>query len=407
MSSGSARPDPEPSRHAAHRHGRDADLAPSPGTDDAAWFAVVLRGYDRSQVESRLAELDRRVHEEIRRAEAAESSLDATRAHVRRLREELEARATATPSAATPATGNADFGHRLERVLQAAEQEAEQLRDKALADAEEIRAAARAEAEEHRLRTEEALLGRAAVLDREFTARSTDLDERERSAVERLESARDEADELRERARTELDRARDEAAELRRDAERTADDRRDGITRDVDRLSALRTEVLAELTRVRERLTAELDREPVAAVPDDDLFGPYPADPADRAQDGPPPPGEPTGLRTDDLGTAEHSGDDAAGTAPDRDPGDDDRATGTLLLGPGRLPDRGPGPRPEDDETTIGRIPPISLASIGVLPFGDLAAGGDSPRTRTDGINGASRGHRGPTRGPGPGRRSR
>lgn len=439
MSSGPAHDDPEPFRHVSYRPGGGAPGTPE--TDDTAWFAVVLRGYDRSQVEARLAEMDRRIHEEIRRAEAAESSLTAARAHVRRLQEQLETR---TP-APTSTTGDGDFGRRLARVLQAAEQEATELREKARADAEAIRAEARAEAEEHRNRTEEALLSRAAVLDREFAARGDQLDERERSATERLESARTEATDLcdraraeLERARAEVDRAQEESEQIRQDAERAVDDRRAEIARDVDRLASLRDEVHAELARVRDQLTDELDREPVAAVLDEDLFGPYGTD-DDRSPAGTVT-GGPFGARPRPLGDetapedeasapddeeggfsgelvldpdddADDDPDDAADRAPDTaDEQDDDQAggdatTGTLLLGPGRRPERPTAP--DVDESTIGQIPPISLASIGVLPFGEITAGGDSARTRTDGTNGASRGHRGPTRGPGPGRRSR
>lgn len=396
ISSGSARPDPEPSPHPSHRHER-AGAVPEPTGpaegDDGAWFTVVLRGYDRTQVDTRLADLDRRIHEEIRRAETAESSLSASRAHVRRLQEQLESATPATSAESPASSGDAGFGRRVERVLQAAEQEAAELRERAAADAEEIRGLARAEAESHRHRTEEALLGRAATLDREFTARSSALDDREREADEQLAAARDEAAELRASARTELDRAREDATRLRSDAERAGSDRRAGIIRDVERLSALRDDVRAELTRVRESLGAELDREPVAAALDDDLFGFS----DDRWDDDDRPSAT---SAADPLG----SGDDAVPPGSRSADGDaDGDAPGTLVLGPGRLPERGAS----DDETTIGRIPPISLASIGVLPFGDLAAGGDKARTRTDGTNGAPRGYRGPTRGPVPGRRSR
>ncbi|WP_139323802.1 MULTISPECIES: hypothetical protein [unclassified Pseudonocardia] len=458
-SSGPERPDPG---HGSSRHSHRAAEPEAVGSDesgDGSWFTVVLRGYDRSQVDTRLADLDHRIHEEIRRAESAERALAAARAQMRRLQEQVEAGAA---DASDRRAEEAGFGRRVERVLQAAEQEATELRERAAAEADEIVARARAEADDRRTRTEEALLGRAATLDREFTSRSTALDEREEAAAsrerglaerertvdERFGSARSEAEKILATARSEADDvlsgARDEAASALRDAERDAGAARDGVTRDVERLASLRDQVRGELTRVREALSAELDREPVAAALDDALFGPS-ATPGtgDDAT------GAPAGAvaSVSELGSARGAAfvwssgtgadrtpptvtdeEPAAGDPADDAPGDGaaddadspsasatgepadttgDTATGTLLLGPGRRPG---GARRDDDDpdsTTVGQIPPISLTSIGVLPFGELGAGRDNARTRTDGANGASRPQRGPTRGPGPGRRSR
>ncbi|MEQ3554743.1 hypothetical protein WIS52_30135 [Pseudonocardia nematodicida] len=450
-SSGPERPDPV--HGGVSRHSRRA-AAPDRGTpEDGAWFTVVLRGYDRAEVDTRLTDLDRRIHDEIRRAESAESALSAARAHVRRLQEQVEA-------ATTERGGDAGFGRRVERVLQAAEQEAAELRDRATAEAEEIVERARAEADERRTRTEEALLGRAATLDREFTARSTamderetavdrreqDLDDREQGVEKRVRVAVEEADRIVVAARTDADdvltAARDEATAVRRDAERDAADRRAGVVRDVERLAALRDEVRTELTRVQRTLSAELAREPVSAALDDALFGPSPAsraeaEPGDTGavatvstltpargsatrsarapQDGAGTDrtAEGRGTRPD---TADRSGPavdagDPAGDSRDDSPagGDRDTPPGTLLAGPGRRDATASGGSADEDpeNTTIGYIPPVSLTSIGVLPFGELGTGRDNARTRTDGVNGASRTHRGPTRGTGPGRRSR
>lgn len=433
MSSGSARPDHEPSRYPTHRPD-DAGAGWDATADvDGAWFAVVLRGYDRGQVEDRLAELDRRIHEEIRRAESAESALRATRTQLSRLQEQQETRSAPAPS-------DAGFGSRVERVLQAAEDEAAEVRTRAESEAADIRERAeneaagireraREDAEAHRTRIEEALLGRAATLDREFTSRSTALDEREREAAERLEAARSEVaevEELRDTARAELDRARIEAADRRREAEQVVTERRSGLARDLDRLTALRDDVRAELDRVRSSLSAELDREPVAASLDDDLFGPVgvggtdplagssPVDPLDplgdtvrhiEDRDTGGDTGGDTGRDTGrDTGTPETGVPETADREPEARDTDRPDGNGTLLPGPGRLPGTD---APDGEETTIGRIPPISLTSIGVLPFGDLAAGGDDAGTRTNGVNGVSLGHGGPTRGPGPGQPSR
>ena len=64
------------SRHALNRPVAVPDPTPDRGERAAgAWFAVVLRGYDRAQVDARLAELDRRIGDEIQRADAAEAAL--------------------------------------------------------------------------------------------------------------------------------------------------------------------------------------------------------------------------------------------------------------------------------------------------------------------------------------------
>ncbi|MBC3190707.1 hypothetical protein H7X46_06500 [Pseudonocardia sp. C8] len=437
-------PTPGPQRRdpssGSSRHSHRATTDPEPTEHDdpggEAWFTVVLRGYDRSQVDARLADLDHRIHEEIRRAESAERALSDARAQIRHLHERL---AAADASGSERRSTEDGIGRRVERVLQAAEEEATELRERASTEAAEIVARAREEAEERRTCTEEALLGRAATLDREFTSRSAALDEREdvigrregevaereRAADERVSEAREKADALLAEARTDaeeiLSAARDEAAALRREAERGVEERRTAVTRDIDRLAALRDEVRGELTRVRETLSTELDREPVAASLDDALFGSTAAPASasggtslvwssgttagDRTSASPE-----TGASLTDAGPSSDA-DSSASTEDDDDgeqPGDDDHGTtttGTLLLGPGRRP--GTERDDDPDRTTIGQIPPISLTSIGVLPFGDLGSGRDSGRTRTDGAGGASRGHRGPTRGPGAGRRSR
>lgn len=400
-----------------HTH-RGGDSGARPDGEDGSWFTVVLRGYDRGEVDTRLAELDHRIHDEIRRADAAEQSLSAARAQVRRLQEQLENDSAARAGEERRAE-EAGFGRRVERVLQAAEQEAAELRERAADEAAEIVERARREAEDRRSRTEEALLGRAATLDREFSSRSSTLDdrehdadrrerdlaERERTVSDRLSGVHTEAERILADARSDaeqtLSTARAEAAALLRDAEQGAGERRSAVVRDVERLAALRDDVRDELTRVQRTLAEELDREPVSAALDDALFGPAPVSL---------PPSTPTPSSDEgsiasvsELGSrpsadAAESRSEAGGPAEDEDV----PATGSLLLGPGHRP-----AEEDPDSTTVGRIPPISLTSIGVLPFGDLGTARDQPRTRTDVAGGTTRTGRGATRGPGPGRRSR
>ena len=433
------------SRH-AHRSGDSGAHPDRHDGEDGSWFTVVLRGYDRGEVDTRLAELDHRIHDEIRRADAAEQSLSAARAQVRRLQEQLENDSAARAGEERRAE-EAGFGRRVERVLQAAEQEAAELRDRAADEAAEIVERARREAEDRRSRTEEALLGRAATLDREFASRSSTLDdrehdadrrerdlaERERTVSDRLSGVRTEAERILADARSDaeqtLSTARAEAAALLRDAEQGAGERRSAVVRDVERLAALRDDVRDELARVQRTLTEELDREPVSAALDDALFGPAPVSlpPVSPSPVSLPPVSlPPSASSSSSLSSASSSSSAPAsdegsiasvselGSRPSADAGgsrseagapaedEDAPATGSLLLGPGHRP-----AEEDPDSTTVGRIPPISLTSIGVLPFGDLGTGRDQPRTRTDVAGGTTRTGRGATRGPGPGRRSR
>lgn len=402
------------SRH-THRGGDSGAHPDRHDGEDGSWFTVVLRGYDRGEVDTRLAELDHRIHDEIRRADAAEQSLSAARAQVRRLQEQLENDSAARAGEERRAE-EAGFGRRVERVLQAAEQEAAELRDRAADEAAEIVERARREAEDRRSRTEEALLGRAATLDREFASRSSTLDdrehdadrrdrdlaERERTVSDRLSGVRTEAERILADARSDaeqtLSTARAEAAALLRDAEQGAGERRSAVVRDVERLAALRDDVRDELTRVQRTLAEELDREPVSAALDDALFGPAPVSL--------PPVSLPSSTSAPSSDEGSIASVSELGSRPSADPADDEDedapATGALLLGPGQRP-----AEEDPDSTTVGRIPPISLTSIGVLPFGDLGTGRDQPRTRTDVAGGTTRTGRGATRGPGPGRRSR
>lgn len=412
------------SRH-THRGGDSGAHPDRHDGEDGSWFTVVLRGYDRGEVDTRLAELDHRIHDEIRRADAAEQSLSAARAQVRRLQEQLENDSAARAGEERRAE-EAGFGRRVERVLQAAEQEAAELRERAADEAAEIVERARREAEDRRSRTEEALLGRAATLDREFSSRSSTLDdrehdadrrerdlaERERTVSDRLSGVHTEAERILADARSDaeqtLSAARAEAAALLRDAEQGAGERRSAVVRDVERLAALRDDVRDELTRVQRTLAEELDREPVSAALDDALFGPAPVSlpPVPLPPSTPAPSSDEGSIASvSELGSrpsadAAESRSEAGGPAEDED--QDVPATGSLLLGPGHRP-----AEEDPDSTTVGRIPPISLTSIGVLPFGDLGTGRDQPRSRTDVAGGTTRTGRGATRGPGPGRRSR
>ncbi len=411
--------DAEPSsRHALNRPVAVPD--PEPDRDSDAWFAVVLRGYDRAQVDARLAELEHRVSDEARRADVAESALGAVRSQAR------EPQAAPAAAAGTTDTGTDDrsFGSRLERVLQAAEREAADLREKAAAEAASVLETARAEAEQRREQTEQALLGRAATLDQEFTARAAALDARERDVDERVAAgereaaqAREEATRSREeaaRVREEAGRAREEAtraaaaeraaaeeraAELMHHAEETVREQRAEATREVRRIGGLRDEVREELSRLRGMLGVELDRKPVAVAPDDEVTSGPARDTATA-----PPTGTGSGTATDRTGTG--TGTDrtgtGTGTATERSgtgvghDADGDPLTGKLRVTPARDTDEH-----ANERTEIGAIPPFTVSSIGVLPFRDRSAGaigdarpftgpGDEPARRPSDREGAT-----------------
>lgn len=278
-----------------------------------AWFAVVLRGYDRAQVDARLAELDRRIRDEIVRADTAEAALATARDHARRLQDPV-----------TPGPDDRGFGRRVERVLAAAEREAAELREKAATEAAEIVEKARAEADLARRQTEQALLGRAAKLDDEFAARSAALDAREQEVDRVVGHARTEAEQIRGEARRAADdesaAAEQRAADLVVQAERTIEQQRADATRDVGRMAALRDEIRRELSRLQGLLHDELDG----------------------------------------------GGDRLALVA----------ATASEPEAVADLTDPGPGPGFGDVRSTIGAIPAFQTASVGVLPFGDRSAGG-------------------------------
>ncbi|MBW0106144.1 DivIVA domain-containing protein [Pseudonocardia sp. KRD291] len=333
------------SRHSLSRPVPVPDPTPERGERGAgAWFAVVLRGYDRAQVDARLEELDRRIGDEIRRADAAEAALGATRSQLRRLQD---------GAAASTAGDERSFGVRVERVLQAAEREASDLREKAATEAAALVETARAEVEQQRRQTEQALLGRAATLDHEFTARAASLDARQRDVDDRIATAEREAQRIRDEAERaaaeERAGAERRAADLMRHAEEAVREQRADASRDVGRLAGLRDEVRAELARLRGVLGGELDREPVT--------GGY--EPLGRVGH------DASGSGADSSG-ADGSGADGSGADGD------DPLTGRLRIAPVRdiSDDDDPNVR-----TTIGTIPPFTVASIGVLPFRDRSAG--------------------------------
>ncbi len=257
------------------------------GTPDG--FDVALRGYDRNQVDARIAELTRqlvaageqnrataaRLAEQQRRAEHAERQL-------------REAHAGPARHAAAQQGGNDNggqgFGYRAERILRMAEAEAHETRSAAAKEAGELLERARAEAEVHRHEIEQNLIMRATALDQKATEVSTALREREQAAAAELSSARGEAESVRAQARHEMEQARRNveivARDIRAQAERWAEQHRAAVTREVARLVELRDTLQRDLGAVSENLLAGLggaDRRAAGEQPDPAAPGPNPS----------------------------------------------------------------------------------------------------------------------------------
>jgi cell division septum initiation protein DivIVA len=263
---GGQRPGAQPGSAGSADATSTAARAPgAPGTPDG--FETALRGYDRNQVDARIAELSRqlaaagehnraiaaRLAEEQRRAENAERQLRETRASQGK-------HAAAQPGG--NGEGGQGFGYRAERILRMAEAEAHETRSKAAKEATELLERARAEAEVHRHEIEQNLIMRATALDQKANEVSTALREREQAAAAELSSARSEAESVRAQARHEMEQARRNveivARDIRAQAERWAEQHRAAVSRDVARLVGLKETLHRDLGAVSENLLAGL-----------------------------------------------------------------------------------------------------------------------------------------------------
>jgi DivIVA domain-containing protein len=253
----------------ARHRGTSWDDAPS-SRPDRSRFGVVLRGYDRVEVDEYVGEVERQVAQ--LRAELGRSDDRLRRAEQRVEAVERENRAvharldtTATAPAAPLSEG---FGVRAERLLRLAEQEAVAVRAEAAEEAVLLRQQVREDVERQRHEAEQALIARSAQFDEHTAQRTAELARREQQVAEQVAAARDEAeavqsaahrvaDELRRRAEIESEEARARAA-----AEVAS--LREQATQELDRIAALRSGVRAELQRLSTRLGQEIARAPVA-----------------------------------------------------------------------------------------------------------------------------------------------
>ncbi|HKE99627.1 MAG TPA: hypothetical protein VKG45_11920 [Actinomycetes bacterium] len=201
-------------------------------------FPVVMRGYDRWQVDNRFAEFTIQLERERGRAEELEDKLGDARAQLDALRDQ-------------PPPSFMHLGAEAAKLLEQAGESADRLV---------------AEAQDRAGQIEQDARGKATQLVAEAEQRSRDL---EASSAGVLQQAQDEAEQTRHDARqeseTERARAHEEArivlAEAR-DATNTvwqeAQRERMTIETEIQRLDGLRRQVFAQLERVRNQLVSVL-----------------------------------------------------------------------------------------------------------------------------------------------------
>lgn len=222
-------------------------------------FDLTKRGYNPNQVDGHVQALLARVEmlehahrQEQQRADDAEAELSRTRTQPER----------STGEGEQDSTVQNGFGHRIERVLRVAEQEAANARATAAREASALMERTRKESEAHRQDVEQSLAARRASLDEEAARRRADLDQRERELDEQAAASREEAEQT-------LAEARMGAEQITRDAEAEAQRRRDDTEtlirrrhteaeNELQRLKGLHDGVRTDLGRLLESLSGQL-----------------------------------------------------------------------------------------------------------------------------------------------------
>jgi cell division septum initiation protein DivIVA len=186
-------------------------------------FDVTARGYDRRQVDARVAELTAMLA-------AVDEALQFSRMQTEELTEQLRNAVDRLRQAGTGPQQKDSFGFRVEKILMMAQEEAKEVRAQAGADAASMVEQARAEAAAHRVEGERV----------------------------RAQAHRD-AEMARAQAHSHL-------AELTARVEHGLTSRRQAAERDLSRLVTARDQVWAELTRMREQLRTLLPGRPRPAA---------------------------------------------------------------------------------------------------------------------------------------------
>jgi DivIVA domain-containing protein len=228
-------------------------VSAQPNTDQQPAFAMVLRGYDRDQVDEYVHRLDAWLRDWRQRAAAAEAAASQASQHAAGLRQEaadlrrqvvlLEEKGLA----ATPESMDG-FGARVGGILRAALEAAEATRSEAEAEAERLRAEATQLAEEARRQSEDLRTMAAARVEEESVA-------------------------VLERVRAEADRMLDQAQRRSQELVAAAEQRRQAVEEETDELLQRRDRALAELDTLQQSLLGVLTPRlaaPAAVAPDEE-----------------------------------------------------------------------------------------------------------------------------------------
>lgn len=236
--------------------------ASPPANEPPQAFDTALRGYERRQVDEyvgeqakEIARLTSELAEAQRQRRLANEHAEATEREIREFR--------ARSAHAEPAVPEDGFGFRAEKLLRMAEQEATEIRTHASRESAAIIEKARTEAEKHRHEVEQNLISRASLLEQQAAQRAAELQDREQQIADQLAAAREQAEQVHAAASRAADRLRQEseaaAVEMRTRAEAAVQRQRDQAAQEIARLTTLQPDVRAELGRLAEVLTAELN----------------------------------------------------------------------------------------------------------------------------------------------------
>jgi len=237
----------------------ESDLVPLQSDSEATGFDMVLRGYDRRQVDDYCDRVDAAMHEaDQRHAEDGErlQSFEQEVAQLRTRLEQAEKRAAGQPEPASL------VGERLARMLALAEEEAAALRASAREDADRMHAEAREASErEHAARTaqleqrERDIEGAAAAADQIRL-------EAQRDAEVVRDSSRREADQLYQRARAAgeklVEQANGEAEAVRASADEDSRRVHEASQAEAAQMTSEARRQVGELSRQRDGIAQQL-----------------------------------------------------------------------------------------------------------------------------------------------------
>jgi chromosome segregation ATPase len=221
-----------------------------------AVFDLVLRGYDRRQVDAHIAKLE----EELAEIAWQRDVLEGERQQLRRVRERLEAERAALDQQPARPPSLSEVGERVQEILSMSQQEAEQLRARTARECEQERR--KVDQEIAKARED---FARESTQQKAELRRDLDMNKREADAAvtETLHNAQVEADGVVEAARHEADGIKIRANEILAAARQERTKVALYLTEVMDRISAAQ-QFLAEAgepgeTAVRPRATVHID----------------------------------------------------------------------------------------------------------------------------------------------------